>query len=377
MNSLRYSIRNVTRAGRKDGRSWTWFIIPKPPYPPIDQKQPSNFEREIAAFMNEKIQNIGEVWKNTDAALFARCKDLLENHIAKNLKALFLAENDLGEANTHLEHLNSEFQEFSEPSLGPPWSWLLFFALFVADLFFNGVVFECFGQTRLETALMAFATVVAVSLIPHSIGRKVKSEERTELESRLTVALAISLLVGILAIGWIRMKYLIDLQFLKWSHIEAFVVFVSINFLVCVAFVIVGYKTGHEKPNQYRRTKRKLREAKETTKQKGKTAKELQEKQKELETLFFETHSRRRAAPAAFQKKVDALTEEGISLIEAYRGENVKAQGRSPVCFQTKSELLLKSSQTFELDCTDCRYDRLQKSGGNKDLFMISKGGGG
>lgn len=375
MNSYRYNLRNVRRTGRKDGKSSVWLIIPKPPYPPISQKEPSNFEREIAAFINKKIQNTGEAWKNMDAALFARCKDILENHIPKNLKALFLAENELEQSKSHLTTATTEFQDFSEPSLGPLRSWILFLALFVADIFFNGVVFEVFGQNRLETTVMAFATVAAVSLIPHFIGRKLKSEERTELESRLTVAFAISLLVGILAIGWIRMKYLVDLEFLKWNSVEAFVVFVVINFLVCVAFVIIGYKSGHEKPNQYRRARKKLHEAEEIAKEKTQAVRDLQEKHEQLVTAFFNTHSQRRAAPTTFQKKVDALTEEGVSLIEAYRGENVKTQGRTPICFLIKSELLLKSSGTFQLDCTDCRYDRLQKSGRNNDLFMINNGG--
>jgi len=75
-----YSIRRVKKRGKKDGRDWRWKFFPfskeqKEPDPPLNQGEPSEFEKELLEAAEQNLSREAQRWAKLDEKLHKDCRD--------------------------------------------------------------------------------------------------------------------------------------------------------------------------------------------------------------------------------------------------------------------------------------------------------------
>jgi hypothetical protein len=71
------SLREVRSQGKRDGRPWRWKFMPpswpfwetKEPDPPVNQKEPSQYESKLISIAHENLERIGSQWSDEDEKL--------------------------------------------------------------------------------------------------------------------------------------------------------------------------------------------------------------------------------------------------------------------------------------------------------------------
>jgi len=139
-----YRLREVRRAGKRDGRNWKWKFVPlswppweiKEPDPPVDQKEPSQYEANLISFAHANLERIGKGWSQEDERLTAEYCNAKGNK--ENLeKEKGLADEEIKDAVDRFEEARERFLAFP-PRWVPLWLyWSIFIVISLAEGFFN------------------------------------------------------------------------------------------------------------------------------------------------------------------------------------------------------------------------------------------------
>jgi len=256
----KYTYRRVKKAGKIHARDWKWDLwpfmkSPKDPQPKMDQKIPTEYEKELKEAGGTEIQKLSSRWESLDHKLKPRYAQLQAK--IRNLKALFRVKNDevCASKNKHDEALR-KLNKLPSPDLSKFWMnfWLVIIG--VAEIPLNGLVFQLFGEGKLLTYLMAGMLCVGIPLVAHWIGQTLHQDSNTKIDWLILSAISIMLFALLFVVGLVRAKYLATLLTqvpigINIHPSTATIIFFILNFSFFVIACIVSYSGSHPQHTIY------------------------------------------------------------------------------------------------------------------------------
>jgi len=359
-----YTERGVRKKGKYDGRSWRWrFGWPlreeKDPVPSSDNET-SPFERQLIMDAEADLQRLVQTWKEMDKELYNKCvvaaeryknaKDKFES--AKKKKEKEVGEYEGGEDSALKQYIDvkKEFEEYPKPHLNSFIGFVLIVIMTIGEGFFNLLVFNIFGQSRLETLLMAIATMVAIPVCGYIVGKKLKLKTRKKSDIVLMIISSFIVIIGLGTLAFFREEFLkaVGVEKITGIKMSPFIMglsFFIINLLIFIAIIAIEYERAFEDPDEYKRKKKALERAKEKLEKEKKEAidaiEEFESAQKEVEEAREALKTAINLRKNAFDRvKTKALErrKRWVSLILAYRDANlsVRKGGHRPAILMNK-----------------------------------------
>ena len=201
--------------------------------PSVDDPNPSQFEQELMAMARHKARQITSKYEPKLEILNGKHKPLLRDYerISKDYDA----------------HA-AEIQR-SEPSveLSRGKYYTLMFLFVLGEIPMNSLAFAVFGESQIFTWIMALGVAVAIPWIAHAVGILLKRGSDPWWKHGIGVAsLLLLTIAGLLAIGYVRVQYLGDLNeagavgtFSSSKFIGA--AFVGLNLVILAAATLCSY----------------------------------------------------------------------------------------------------------------------------------------
>lgn len=364
------TMRQAQRKGRLDGRDWILNLLPpllplvsaKTPIPTNDSKE-SEYEQTLASYCAANIINKQDDWQEANKKLSEQCQIYSEK--------VKLAEKNLSDYDADLVTKSEEKHKAALHDLdqiSPPaveWKlmiYLLYVIILVSECLFNGLCFQVMGQNILETFLMAAGFVLAVTYLSHSMGKMLRSHERSRVDNKLLFAKSALLIWGIIEIATIREQYLeasdvINLLGLSMDSRQFTVMFISINMILAMTILDLAFQSSREYPKKYLLAMQAAKSAKSNFDTEYAKYRNLQD---EYSLTSIELNKACIARNNDFQKYLLSIQEERlgwISLIRIYRAANIEARSKNrsgtpmhPPAFETDPENLVKAPQTNHLE---------------------------
>ncbi len=167
--------------------------------PSRDDPNFSQFEQECMAMANNEARQIMAKYEPQLEVLNGKHKPLLKEYerVSKDYEA------------------HSKKIERSEPSveLSRGKYYILMFLFVLGEVPMNSLAFSVFGESQIFTWIMALGVAVAIPWIAHAVGILIKRGSVPWWKNGIGVAALLLLTIGgLLAIGYVRVQYLGDLN---------------------------------------------------------------------------------------------------------------------------------------------------------------------
>ena len=371
-----YTEREIRKKGKQDGRDWDWVIWPfKKKYnpdsaqPQINEEELTEFEDNLIKKAQENLNRLDQEWVEIDKNLHTRCSQAEDRY--KNAREKYekvrVSEDTIEEYDDAKNHFNEQPKSHLSSHVGL----LLVIIIAVGEGFFNSIVFNIFGQSRLETLLMAISVILTIPLVGWFVGKNLKLKTKPEMTATMMEILVITVIVGLAAIAVIRGVFLEAMEVqevirIKLSPVAMGVCFFAINLLLFGTIVAVEYEKALENPDEYNKAKKIFEDA--TMKLEKERAeveaaiKEFEEAQKE----FREAHCSRTSEFEKIKAKAEEEENKWRGAIQTYRDANMCARMNKtkPKAFTAESDgKLIKISIPGRLEsdikCAKCAYPEL------------------
>jgi hypothetical protein len=369
----KYTYRKVKKRGKKDGRDWQWdpyfpFRRAKDPDPPIDQEEPTEYEKDMLRGANENLSRILHEWHEIDERLTKNCanaEDIYKS--AKN--AVDKESGEHKEAIENFQRAKEQFYALSMPAISAKLFWFLFIIIGISEFIFNGVVFLVLGQSKIETYLMVAGVVLALLWTAEILGRKLRIEKKSSLDIAIITALGLAGVGIFTVIAMLRGKFfeatrVAEAMGIQWDINSITLIFFIINLGLYVFMAVLGYEAGHKNPSEYRRLKRNFDEATRTLRNEAGDFEEAAEKLANAKIEFNKAHAEREHEFEKFKAEAEKERDIWMWLIQVYRSSNMEARRNKtkPISFKNDPEELVKIPGEFQkLDCGSCCYEEERK----------------
>ena len=370
-----YSLREVKRRGKIDGRDWRWkpwrpfpgwpLWERKEPTPALDQQEPSEYEKQLLEDAEQNISRLLQEWHQKDKELHKRCANAEDNY--KNIKESVNKENQEHiDAIKNYEKAREEYNSLPKPHWTGWQYWIPLILITSGEMLFNGLVFLIFGQSRFHTYIMALGLIVAIPVVTHFIGRSLRMEKKTPIREKMVIGAGVIFIAGLVILAVLRETFfevnkIAETLGLQWSPNKFVLSFFIINLLFFTALLILAYESGPLDPEEHARLKDVLKEAKERLKNEAGDAQEAINAFIKAKEEFNKAHFERIHEFEIIKAKAEEERDIWISYIQAYRAANMKARrdGRKPKSFNRDLEELIKIPKELQtLDCGRCCYEK-------------------
>ena len=367
-----YSSRQVNKRGKQDGRDWKWKFFPpkwpfqesKQPDPSIDHEGPTEFEKELLRGANENLTRISQKWSDIDKELHKNCRDAEDKY--RTAKAAVKRESsEHEEAIKYYETAKARFYNYPMPHISNTLFWVLLLIITVAEVAFNALVFNVFGQSQLHTFVMAIGVVVAIPWLSDFIGKKLRMKNKSKTTIGLMIGAALVVLAGLLVIAVLREKFfeankIVEALGIRWDINSIIFAFFVVNILLFAAIVILAYEAGHKDPLKYKQTKRAFEDGAKELKAEAADLEEAAEGLANARIEFNRTHSERVHEFEKIKYKAEEERDIWIGLVQLYRASNMVARRdktRPKSFFVDLEGLILIPEILQNLDCNACCYE--------------------
>jgi len=201
--------------------------------PTMDDPNPSQFEKELMAMARHEARQITSKYAPKLETLNGKHKPLLKEYqrISKDYEA------------------HSAKIERSEPNveLSRGKYYILMFLFVLGEIPMNSLAFAVFGESQIFTWIMALGVAVAIPWIAHAVGILLKRGSDPWWKHAIGVAsLLLLTIAGLLAIGYVRVQYLGDLN--DASAVASFgsskfigLAFIGLNLVILAAATLCSY----------------------------------------------------------------------------------------------------------------------------------------
>lgn len=371
-NMYYYSSRQVEKRGKQDGRDWKWkFFPPKWPFqetkqsdPSIDQEEPTEFEKELLRGANENLTSISQKWSDIDKELHNNCRDAEDKYrMAKAAVKKESSEHE--EAIKYYETVKARFYNYPIPHISNTLFWIFFLIITVAEVAFNALVFNVFGQSQSQTFMMAIGVMVAIPWLSDFIGKKLRMKNKSKTTIVLMIGGALVVLAGLLVIAVLRENVfeankIVEALDIRWDIDSIVFAFFIVNILLFAAIVVLAYEAGHKDPLKYKQTKKAFEDGANKLKAEAADLEEAAEGLANARIEFNRTHSERAHKFEKIKHKAAEERDVWIELVQLYRTSNMIARREKtkPKSFFVDIEwLILIPEILHNLDCNACCYE--------------------
>jgi len=283
--------------------------------PGRDDPNFAQFEQELMAMARNKARQV--------AAKFAPKLEILKGKHKPLLKAYERISKDYDNHSSQIGR--------SEPSVelsrGKYYMLMLLFVL--GEIPMNSLAFAVFGENQIFTWVMAVGVAVAIPWIAHALGILFKRWAQPWWKSAIPVGSLIFLTVGgLIAIGYVRVEYLGDLNtaaggsgFSNSAFIGA--AFVGLNLVILAAATLCSYFAHDKDPHLEHLHRRTNQINKEMRSLEGKFKKILQKEEQQLHRIqqraqeviyYYRKINHRRRPDHEKPKSFDTEHELGVEL---------------------------------------------------------------
>lgn len=340
-----YNRRTAIRKGHKDGADyrykWLFFCKEKKqPYPLIEQPEPAIFEDEILRLADTEIAEIAEIWKGKDKILkttYCDAKALRDRAYDKFLKE----EKEIAPEEANLKRIDDEIMQFQEAGV-PHWLAVIFhIILFASEVFFNSVVFQTYGFEKLEAILSAVGIGLALTFCAYNLGKYLKKENRTRIDTALIYVIPIVVVFGMIAISIMRGFYMLDVERITHVHFSmspklATVMFFLLNIVLFVAGAIISYASFSKNEALKQTLKKRYKHAIKRLKKERKEAQTASINFEKEDKKYIKIKQVRQKEYERLYTQAKTVKETAEFLISVYRVANLEKRLDSikPNCFK-------------------------------------------
>jgi hypothetical protein len=285
--------------------------------PAKDDPSFSQFEQELMAMARNEARQVTATYGPKLEVLNGKHKPLLKDHerISKDYDA-------------HAAKINR-----SEPSVElSRGKYYVLMSLFVlGEIPMNSLAFSVFGESQIFTWIMAVGVAVAIPWIAHALGILFKRWSGPSLKNAIGVAALLVLTIGgLIAIGYVRVKYLGDLS--KTGAVSTFsssgfigAAFVGLNLVILAAATLCSYFSHDTDPM--------LEHLHRRTNQLNKAMRAIEGKYKKILTKQ--------------QQKIHRIQQRGQEIVYYYRkiNQRVRPDQEKPKSFEGEHKLGVEFEQ--------------------------------
>lgn len=367
-----YSLREVKKVGKQDGRSWRWKFMPpswpfwetKEPDPPVNQKEPSQYEATLISISHENLERTCKAWSEEDHKLTENyCNAKRQRDALKSLQEDETEEHE--DALISLEKARLEFSKY------PPTRWPLIIycsilcGIVIGESFINYLVFQLFGQTETETLLMAAATIIVIVLASELIGYNLKKEKKSGMDKIWIVAGMMSTFALLIAIAILRETFfekarsagILDINI---SPAGLTAIFIIINIAFFIGLTYLSYTESRRNPGEYRKARQAYEDALKKVDEAGEDNKKYGKELAKAEELFIKAFSAREHAFEEYKHTAEEERDKWVGCIRTYRHADMSARKDKtlPESFRIDPETLIKIPAVFEKLEWECPGDK-------------------
>jgi hypothetical protein len=359
-----YSYRSVRRQAVRDGRDWRWrfwppkwpFREPKEPEPQATQKETALFELALKEAAENDIQLVAERWAELDTKLKGDyCTALAELRQAQGIVPKEQREAQAAAAECKVAE--EKFFELPAPSLEPRWAVFWLFIIGIGEFPLNSVVFQIFGQGRLETYLVAGGLCVTIPLFAHWFGRSLRQAAKNNTD-KVLIAISPLFVLGLLGvIGVVREKYFqaMEVQNLLGINLtptQGTIVFILINIGIFFVAAVITYEGTSPDLPTYNSRKTRWRYAQKVLARESNRAGVASAHLRKAYTAY---QSRRQIRQKQFERcaqRAKSIKELNDWFISVYRSANREARrtAGSPPCFRNSPQEAKLAEALLKMD---------------------------
>jgi hypothetical protein len=243
--------------------------------------------------------------------------------------------------------------------------WIFFLIITVAELAFNALVFNVFGQSRPQTFIMAIGVMVAMPWLSDFIGKKLRMKNKSKTTIVLMTGAALVVLAGLIVIVVLRENIfeankVVEALDIRWDINSIVFALFIVNILLFAAIVVLAYQAGHKDPLKYKQTKREFEDGANKLKAEAADLEEAAEGLANARIEFNRTHSERVDEFEKIKYKAEEERDIWIELVQLYRTSNmvVRRDKTRPKSFLVELEWLILIPEILQnLDCNACCYE--------------------
>ena len=370
MGRIRYiSERAITRKGKRDGSGLKWRLgipirVKHPPDPPMNSEAPSAYQDYLVNIVHENLERIGQMWANADKKLQANCLHWGQrrNQLTDQLER---TEKDHEEAEKDHDFARQSAEQVEAPSINRfLYSGLVTLITF-AEIVFNGTIFNIFGESRVFTILMAIGLMIAIPVLSHFIGVKLKITKKTATDIGIMVVCALTLVAGLSSIAIAREKFfeanrVIETLGIDWSKESITWIFLSVNLVLIMAVVVLAYEYGVRDPHSYKNTQNRLHQARRVQAEESNEIEVLSRERTQVEEKLNQACAVRRQTFEEFHHLAQEEKDKGERNINLYRAANMDAREDKtrPISFLIAPDTLITLPENLlKLDCSECDWE--------------------
>ena len=349
----------VRRIGKYHGRGGA-FLSTANSYPSSSQQTPSPFELEISLFFKMLVKRIGIKFSNRAGSLCATCRDLKQNKIPSITPNLADLNRKVTASEDRYSQALNQYTEFPRSLFVSTVSWLMFILLMISDFYFLGTVFLVFLLSNFDTAVLAIGTIITVSFLPHFVGRTIKNNERTDGDRKLFIISFVAMLVGSIALSYLRTKFLVtssELTMVSWTFWESFLSFLSIQMMIVIFFALIGFISGHVRPVSLSNSREALKASQKELRTLKKEFALVRQKEGDAQKKLGEAQKEMLVIQDVCKREMTETSMHGAKQLLTYRDANIRSRISSPPpCFDIPTESLMDVSDELpgQLDCYRC-----------------------
>jgi len=347
-----YSLREVRRAGKRDGRSWRWKFMPpswplwetKEPYPPINQEEPSEYEAKLISISHENLEKIGSEWAKEDEKLMQdycnakaekeRLEEKINNEMAEHKDAIL-----------DYEKTRKKFLEFSPRWIPLFLYWMIFIAIGCGEGYFNYFVFQMFGEEERKTYIMAGEIILLIPLSAELLGHSIKKEMKTNID-KMGITISFTIVILLLICLAVLREAFFEASQVKINMRPTTLALILIVFNLAIFFIMtfLSYLEARKNPEDYRKAKKAYHKALTYFKEKDAYVKSVAKDLAAAEERFNNAHSKRESTFEKYKHLAEAERDRWVSYIRTYRHGNMTARKEKnlPESFRVDPETLIK-----------------------------------
>ena len=364
-----YSLREVRRAGKKDGRNWRWKFLPpswpfwesKDPDPPVAQKEPSQYEANLISVAHQNLERIGHEWSREE-------EKLIKEYCNAKAKKEELEQRLIDETAGHQEAIvtfvkaKEDFLKYS-PRWIPLWLyWLIFISITFGEGVFNYFVFQIFGEEEWKTWIMAGAIILVIPLASELIGHHLKKAAKS-IADKLWISLNATIVIALLTgIAILRETFFEASEYIKVPINPTTLtgILILLNLGIFVVLTYLSYTEARGNPEEYRKVRKAYEEASMAVKRESGDMERVAEDLSEAKDGFNEAHSARKHTFEGYKHQAEGERDGWASYIRTYRHANksVRKNKTEPDSFNVDPETFIKIPPVFETLDWSCPGDK-------------------
>lgn len=365
-----YTYKSVRREGKRDGRDWRWkfwppkwpFREPKEPIPPLDQIEPSQYEVNLKEVAEADMQLIAEEWGEVDKKLKPEyCRTRAEYRSAK--ESFAKESSEAAVAREVFERTNEALNSLPPPNMNPGIMLLFLIIIGLFELPLNSLIFQLFGQGKLETYIMSGVIGLGLPVAAHYMGRSLKQEYKTRTDNILLIISPFIFLCLLGVISFMRSRFfeaeeIVSALGISMSVETSNMVFFVINVAIFFIAMVISYEGSYSNQSKYRDLKKRY---KDTVKSQRKESAEEVAAARRLNRAEQEYNLAKQKRKKTFEKfrEEAILTQQQVeSLITLYRNANMQSRkiAAMPKCFKKppfEAKIPVIFTDKLEWDCEE------------------------